>query len=460
MKNITIYYSCIAVFLLILLSAACESRKQMSLQQLASLAHFKADFPDEEGDSMPIGVYMESESSSTSCINLKYENKEGLYLLADSSEICHKDLENQNVSIYAYAPYRKDIKSSLTNHHIIVSSDQRDSANYIASDFLYANTNSKGTSSNEINLPFKTKFSKIVINIKTFGFLNSENIDFEITNVATSTNINLRTGVLFGSDDISNIKPIRKKKVPSGFNYTLEAILIPQTILGNTPIFKLRIGTKEYSYLTKYDVNVEVSMQYTCNIVVDNSGLHVEAEEYPRTKNCGADNMAAVSERIYKVGDYYPIPDDPLSAIGVVFSIIDNKGVHGKMVSLDEAIDLEWGPFFETGAKSRISGASNKVILSKKVSSLSQYKALSWCLNKGKGWYLPAINELFMIYKQKEILNHVLSTMLRSDNLGSGVYVSSTEYDESKALVLHFGNGERFPQDKSYNFHARAICDF
>lgn len=459
MKNITIYYYCIAAFLIVLLSAACESRKQMSLQQLASLAHFQADFPDEDY-SMPIGIYMESENVSTSCINLKYENKEGSYRLVDSSEICHKNLENQNVSIYAYAPYRKDIKSSITNHHITVSSDQSDSANYVASDFLYANTNYKGTSSDVISLPFKTKFSKIVINIKTVGIQNSEDFDFEITNVATSTNINLCTGVLSGSDDISNIKPKRKKKVPAGFNYSVEAILIPQTILGNTSIFKFKIGAKEYSYLTKYDVNVDVNMQYTCNIVVDNSGLHVEAEEYPRTRNCGVDNVGAVSERIYKVGDYYPIPDDPLSAIGVVFSIIDNKGVHGKMVSLDEAIDLEWGPFFETGAKSRISGASNKISVNQKVRSLSQYKALSWCLNKGKDWYLPAINELSTIYKQKEILNKVLSPMLRSDNLGSGVYVSSTEYDVSKALVLHFGNGERFPQDKSYSFHVRAVRDF
>lgn len=459
MKNITIYCSCIIVSLFVLLFMACESRKQVRLQELAARTHFQADFPD-TFIFEPIGVYMVGENSSESCINLKYDNKDGVYSFVDFNELCTTKITTNKVNIYAYAPYRKDTNSDIQKHHITVFADQSDSINYIGSDFLYARVNNKDlVEAINVSLPFNHKFAKITINIKKSDLIESDNISFEITNVVTSVNMNLRTGRLSDLKDIGSIKPFQKKRANSGFDYTLEAIMIPQEIERNTPLFKFSIDGKNYSYSTRYSSSVGSSMQYICNIKVDNGTLSMESEEFPRVKGSSSDNIGAISERIYKIGDYYPIADDPLSAIGVVFSTVDN-GAHGKILSLNEAVDLEWGPLLATGAKSKISGASNKVIIEKNTNNIVQYRALSWCLNKGKDWYLPAINELVTICKQKEALNRALAPLLRSNNLGNGVYVSSTEDSESKVLVLHFGNGQRFLQDKSLDFHVRAVCDF
>lgn len=458
MKNITVYCFCIIVFLFIALFMACESQRHISFQELAYQTHFQIETSG-VFTSEPIGVYMVDDGFYEMCNNLKYINKNGIYSLVDSSGLCSKKIKNDKVIVYAYAPYREGDKSGVENHQIEVYPDQRDSINYVESDFLYVKVNNKDLSADTIGLSFNNSLARLTINIKNSNLLKSDNVFFEIINIATSININLRTGTFFDPENIEAIKPFEKKKANSGFDHTLEAILVPQNIQKNTSVFKFRIDGKDYCYTTKYDVNLESAMQYICNITLDSRGLSVESEEFPRKRDSVLDNVGAVSERVYKIGDFYPIADDPLSAIGVVFSTVDN-GAHGKILSLNEAVDLEWGPSVETGAKSKISGGGNKAIIERSTNSIAEYRALNWCLSKGKDWYLPAINELAIICKQKEILNRALSPLLRSNNLGNGVYVSSTEDSESKVLVLHFGNGQRFLQDKSLDFHVRAVCDF
>lgn len=432
---------------------ACESPKQVTLKELAYQTHFRSDISD------ALGVYLVGENSTEASPNLKYENKDGVYSLLASSRMCHDKLNGNKISVYAYAPYREDALSELENHHIEVYSDQRDSLNYRKSDFQYARLENSDLSADIIDLAFNNKLARLTININKSDLSKSDKISFEITNVATSMSINLRTGELFEPKNIGSIKPFRQEKANAGFDYTLDAILVPQKILRDTPVFKFRIDGRDYSYRTRYGSSLKSSMHYICNIMIDNGVLSVESEEFPRIKGSALDNISVVSERVYKIGDYYPIADDPLSAIGVVFSTVDN-GAHGKILSLNEAVGLEWGPLLSTGAKSKISGASNKAIIEQKANFIGQYQALSWCLDKGKDWYLPAINELAAICIQKEVLNIALSPLLRSNNLGNGVYVSSTEDSDSKVLVLHFGNGQRFLQDKNFDFYVRAVSDF
>lgn len=462
MKCFRTFYSAIAVFSVILLHFSCDRKKELSTHQLIRDTHFKVEFSDigyTLEPSIPIGVYIANNRSSVLSSSLKYEDKGEFYSIVDSNKISNSKLENKDINIYAYLPYQNTTNSDFEKHHIIVETDQRSLVNYQASDFKYAVTELK-TLGTEIDLQFKEKLAEIVINVKSKGYRDpNDDMNIEIVDVATSANINLKTGILSDLGDIGSVKLMRRSLSNPDFDYTMQGIFIPQEIPADRTILKIEIGGKFYSHQTKYDIIIEPAMQYIYNVTIDNRGISVESEAVHRIREGAQDNLNTISAQKYNVGDYYPMANDKQSAIGVVFTTFDN-GLHGKVLSLDEALDVNWGPLIETGAKSKISGASNKSIIERQNTNLSEYRALSWCLKKGKGWYLPAINELVTIYQQKDILNHSLSPLLRSNNLGDGVYLSSTENDESNVLVLYFGNGQRFQQDKNLESNVRAIYDF
>lgn len=104
-------------------------------------------------------------------------------------------------------------------------------------------------------------------------------------------------------------------------------------------------------------------------------------------------------EKIYKIGDYYNVN----SVEGVVFYITDG-GRHGKIVSLDEAPKgAYWTTLYDneeteasvTGATSTTDGRKNTEIVSRLVTyTPAAFPAFAYCIAKGRGWYLPAIDEL------------------------------------------------------------------
>ena len=133
------------------------------------------------------------------------------------------------------------------------------------------------------------------------------------------------------------------------------------------------------------------------------------------------------TQRLYKVGDYYPDPDAVYSngvlqsgtaAIGIVFwldtdalryDVATQSGPSGKIVSLDEASDdLEWGLCdVVTDANSFYDGCANMAAIKRMDNTFSAYPAFAWVDQKNgaagatayasgaKGiWYLPAVAEL------------------------------------------------------------------
>jgi|GEM_PF-6933430 len=111
----------------------------------------------------------------------------------------------------------------------------------------------------------------------------------------------------------------------------------------------------------------------------------------------------------YKTGDLYPDPDDPSTAIGVVFQINGSLyPQHGKIVSLDEIMGIAWSTEnVATGTESVDDGKENTDKIKNNM-DLNKYPAFKWCVDKGDGWYLPAYNELMAIHSQKFKLNRVL----------------------------------------------------
>lgn len=66
------------------------------------------------------------------------------------------------------------------------------------------------------------------------------------------------------------------------------------------------------------------------------------------------------------------------------------------------------------------------------------------------GWYLPSLYELILLHQNLRIINQILS----------GSYWSSTEYNTTQAWLFNFSSGEQEINDKSIQAHVRAIRNF
>ena len=104
------------------------------------------------------------------------------------------------------------------------------------------------------------------------------------------------------------------------------------------------------------------------------------------------------TQATYSIGDFY----DKDGIKGIVALIYDN-GEHGVVISLEEAC-LPWSTLHRkktkaTGANSRHDGEANMRAIEQYIAennlSWEDFPAFKWCRERGKGWYLPSINEIW-----------------------------------------------------------------
>ena len=104
------------------------------------------------------------------------------------------------------------------------------------------------------------------------------------------------------------------------------------------------------------------------------------------------------TEKIYSIGEIY----DENGIKGVVAVLYDG-GRHGLVMSLDEAC-LAWNTLPRNkqqlvGADNRYDGMANMKAVERYIAnnglSWSDFPAFEWCRNKGEGWFLPSINEIW-----------------------------------------------------------------
>lgn len=107
---------------------------------------------------------------------------------------------------------------------------------------------------------------------------------------------------------------------------------------------------------------------------------------------------SASSEHRYAVGDIYN-----KDGIKGIVAVVYDGGLHGLVFSLDEAC-LPWCTLHrkklkKSGANNQHDGMENMRSIEKYITenslSWDDFPAFKWCREKGKGWYLPSINELW-----------------------------------------------------------------
>ncbi len=161
----------------------------------------------------------------------------------------------------------------------------------------------------------------------------------------------------------------------------------------------------------------------------------------------------------YKLGQEY--------GGGIIF-YIDQTGEHGLIVSgEDYHLPMKWGKAHRRiGASSMTNGASN----TKKIAAeYGSQCAAGICENLIIGgfddWYLPAIEELSLLYKNRD---HVTNIGVLNTINGRGIskwktdYISSTEYsNRNDCMGVHFSrNGKVFYYNKREKYRVRAIRKF
>ena len=161
----------------------------------------------------------------------------------------------------------------------------------------------------------------------------------------------------------------------------------------------------------------------------------------------------------YKVGDYY----NDGTKEGIVFVVYDG-GYHGKIVSVDEsfeqwAVSAVWQ--IATHATSKGEGMDNMRKIMKQPNWRRNYPAFAWCASLGEGWYLPAVDELELIYQNKSIINRRLNERGYGEFVDDYCYWSSTEdVDNSDCAWFGMYYGSTYCGRKYFSSFVRAVSAF
>lgn len=132
----------------------------------------------------------------------------------------------------------------------------------------------------------------------------------------------------------------------------------------------------------------------------------------------------------WAVGDYYEVGN----VKGVVVWVDESKE-HGKIISLDEKVDIWATGGYNTGAKSEEDGKGNTDKVKDINAELSAFPAFKWCVAHGEGWYFPAILEVYYFLNAKETVNSTLEA--HNGTKVNDAYWSSTEGDEDETAALY-----------------------
>ena len=104
------------------------------------------------------------------------------------------------------------------------------------------------------------------------------------------------------------------------------------------------------------------------------------------------------NSEIYDIGSYY----NKNGVEGIVIATTAG-GAHGTVISLDETTcawsTIERKKLVHCGCNDKLDGRKNMAILEQFIAdsnlSWDDFPAAKWCKDKGEGWYLPAITEVW-----------------------------------------------------------------
>lgn len=167
-----------------------------------------------------------------------------------------------------------------------------------------------------------------------------------------------------------------------------------------------------------------------------------------------------ISARTYNTGEY---------AHGGVIFWVDETRQHGLVCAITDQDYGYWGESGFTYARGNhlYSGKINTaLIIAKAAANNDGYNSARVCMEyyNPEGttygdWYLPAREELYVMYRNKETINAV-AVANGGTVLSTGIYWSSTESSNGYAWGIDFNEGTEETHIKSLGCHIRAVRAF
>lgn len=178
-------------------------------------------------------------------------------------------------------------------------------------------------------------------------------------------------------------------------------------------------------------------------------------------KNTNNSNNEVV--KYYKVGDV---------GFGGVIFYVDESGLHGLSCTLaDQSKAAKWGRKDAKIKDDRLSenfNTSNTIFgktgKNKKTKTAYAAKICRKLKTKMNGttykdWRLPTIDELAILYNNREIVNNT-AKVNGGEIFMNTYYWSSTEFDYTTAWVYYFNTGQKYSNYKNYVYNVRAVSNF
>ena len=398
------------------------------------------------GDTIGITAYMSgSENSYLNSINKQYKlSGNGDFVYASKEDNIYHPLVSDYVDFIAYYPYKAD---AFTTYTISL----KEQANQKQIDLLYSNNaKNKTKSSGNVEFVFNHVLSKIVIKASpsNLGDLVKEDLygmNVSINNVCNEATFNLSNGYIESYAQRASIK--MKTEADGSLS---EAIILPGPISGIWFTIELANGNT-YSADFPNGQQLASGYIYTYQVTITQAGIilnPIEIENWIVDRSIPNEEIA--DEIIYQTGDFYPNPNNPKTAIGVVYWLKPGTGGReGKIVSVDSELK-NWGDSNNDDLNTRISaGTFNWEILINRDPTLENFPAFKWCKDKGDGWYLPSRYEL-------HVLNELLT--MHGEYMNSNIELIGGEPFMPNDIYLVSSESRNSPGDMAeiYNFATKG----
>ena len=204
----------------------------------------------------------------------------------------------------------------------------------------------------------------------------------------------------------------------------------------------------------------DLSYSFTRTRAIHKFGNGISSSNYSSSSSNYSSSSYSTSGKSYKVGDLY----NENGKKGVVIWT-DASGRYGKIVSLEKSSsEMAWASAYEDcnkrhGTADQHDGYKNMQKIQSIPGWREKFPPFAWCADLGDGWYLPTVNELWLIYKNRDIIRPKLHNVESND-----YYYTSTEVDTDVKTafavnvfdntVINY-NGLKFSK-----YYVRAVATF
>lgn len=156
-----------------------------------------------------------------------------------------------NVDIYGYYPYQSAV-ASVDKYPFAVETDQSEIERFKASDFVWAKRENVAANNSVVNLSFRHRLAKIVVNIEAgTEIANLDGLTVTICGMVGESSVDLCTGKvtpLAGATSV-RVQPLEITETAlSATKRSFEAIVVPQVVAEGTVVVEAELNGKKYSY--------------------------------------------------------------------------------------------------------------------------------------------------------------------------------------------------------------------